>query len=327
METGLDWFTDAKDFSSLTSDALTPTEFLELELAGYPSPFHLPVNIKIQSKELPGIYRVQNEYKGHSEFNYFMDGVQRTILWRYYEFNGYRIPIFLHFSGAVIMERGKPFEFKHHLSLYRSKVLLPAFIYEMWEGGESLVDTGASNCWDFNEIKAKAMIKSRALRQEIELDLLNRFIAEQRKGLMIKDGSIFKATGSANVVGLIKSHSSLYLQSNYPKIQQLVWVMPEFHRSMVFSMEMAENGSISHRINSFYLRLHEPRSPEMGLLRVEYNGKHSPDDISSWALAEGRVIAPTERWDTQIYPIQICEDYLRTQLPSPQYLQAVLPTL
>ncbi len=327
METGLEWFTDAKEFSRLTSDALTPTEFLELELQDYPSPFHLPVNIRIQPRELPGVYKVQNDYKGHSEFNFFMDGVQRTILWKYYDFNGFRIPIFLHFSGSVIMNRTRPYEFRHHMSLYRSKVLVPSFIYELWSDEESLVDTGANNCWDLNEIKAKALIKSRALRQEIELDLLNRFLATQREGLIIKDGNIFKATNSANVVGLIKSHNTLYLQTNYPKIQQLVWAMPEFHRSMVFSMAMMENGSVSHRVNSFYIRMHEPRSPEMGLLRVEYNGQRVPDDLSSWIIAEGRVIASTARWDTQIYPIQICEDYLRTQLPSHNYLKAVLPAI
>ncbi|MFQ5816153.1 MAG: hypothetical protein ACE5G7_06620 [Candidatus Hydrothermarchaeaceae archaeon] len=327
METGLDWFADAREFSRITSDALTPTEFLELELQAYPSPFHLPVNVRIQPRELPGIYRVQNSYHGHSEFEYFMDGVQRTILWKYYDFNDYRIPVFLHFSGAVIMERKRPFEFRHHLSLYRSKVLVPNFIHEMWCDEESVVDTGAGNCWDLNEIKAKAMIKSRALRQEIELDLVNRFLAEKRNGLIIKDGSIFKATSAANVVGIIKSHNTLYLQPNHPRIQQLVWAMAEFHRSMAFAMEMAENGSVSHRVNSFYLRMHEPRSPEMGLLRVEYNGEQAPDDLSSWIIAEGRVIAPTARWDTQIYPVQICENYLRTQLPSPQYLRAVLPAV
>lgn len=324
---GLDWFADAREFRRLTSDALTPTEFLELELQEYSSPLHYPVNVRIHPRELPGIYRVQSGYKGHSEFRYFMDGVQRTILWKYYDFKGFRIPIFLHFSGAVIMERKRPFEFTHHLSLYRSKILVPTFISEMWGDEELLVDTGANNCWDLNEIQTKAMIKSRALRQEIELDLVHRFLAEKQDSLIIKDGSIFKATNAENVVGIIKSHSTLYLQPNYPRIQQLVWSMPEFHRSMAFTLETSDNGSVSHKVNSLYLRMHEPRSPERGLIRVEYNGKLAPDELSSWIIAEGRVIAPTARWDTQIYPIQVCENYLRTQLPTPQYLKAVLPVI
>ncbi len=321
---GLDWLESAREFSRLTSDHLTPSEFLELELQEYPSPFYLPVNVRIQPRELPGIYTVQSGYMGYSEFRYFMDGVQRTVLWRYYDFNGLRIPVFLHFSGAVVMERRRPSDFRRCLSLYNSKILVPTFLHELWCDEESIVDTGASNSWDFNEMQAKAMVKSRALRQEIELELLNRFLAGQHEGLLLKDGSIFKATHAPHVVGLIKTHSSLYLQSNYPRIQQLIWTMPEFSRSMAFSMEMVEDGSTSHRVNSFYLRMHEPRSPEMGLVRLEYNGGLSPDELSSWAIAEGRVIAHTDRWDTQIYPVQLCENYLRTQMPSPRHLRAVL---
>lgn len=324
----LDWFDCARELKRLNGDGLSSTEYLELEQEEFPSPFRLPTNIAIQPLEIPGVYRVQEEYMGASALVYFMDGVQRTVLWKYYDFNGFRIPLFLHFSGAVIMHRRRPDEFVPLKSLFRSRVLVPRFLYEAWEDVDGLEDTGAERCWDLNEIRGKAMVKSRGLRQEIEQELMRRFLAEQiEDALLVKDGNIFGSMGSARVVGLIKTHSTVYLQEAHPAVQRFIWDMPEYHRSMVFSIRLIENGSPGHRVNSFYLRIYDPKYPEMGLLRVEYNGGISVDEFSSWLIAEKCVRASCSRWDRQIYPIQRCEDYLRTQIPSSQRLKASLRAL
>ncbi|MEE8167572.1 MAG: hypothetical protein V3T58_01705 [Candidatus Hydrothermarchaeales archaeon] len=325
MERRMDWFESAREFERATSDSLSPTVFMELELQEFPSSLHLPENIEVQPLEIPGVHRVQDGYRGESKLSYFMDGVQRTVLWKHYDFNGFKVPIFLHFSGAVIMHRRHCDKFAPLKALYRNKILVPSFLYEAWGDIEGLADTGADKCWDLNEIRSKAMIKSRALRQEIEHDLMHRFIAEQPRGdVLIKDGNIFGSMKTEQVVGVIKTHATIYLQEAYPEIQQMVWSMPEYYRSMVFSMQLRE-GTPRYKVNSFYLRIHAPHYPEMGLLRVEYTGPTiSADKFSSWLIAEKCIRANCSRWDRQIYPIQICEDYLRTQIPSIRHLKATL---
>ena len=62
----------------------------------------------------------------------------------------------------------------------------------------------------------------------------------------------------------------------------------------------------------------------MGLVRVEYNvASTDVDEFSSWFIAESRVRANCDRWDRQIYPIQVCENYLRTQIPTSRHIEMV----
>jgi hypothetical protein len=324
----IDWFKEAKEFKKVASDKLSPTEFLELELVETPAESILPGNIAVHATEIPGIYKVQNCYHGDSELKYFMDGVQRTILWQYYNYDGFQIPLFLHFSGAVIIKRLSPSDFIPYDSLYKSAILVPSFIYEELDI-EGIEDTGAERPWDLNEIKTKARIKSRSLRQELEQTLMHRFLMSSNEEILVKDGNIFGTMKSDGVIGIIKTHHTLYLQSSYPRIQQMVWHMPEFYRSMNFSIQLIENsGALSHKINSFYLRINEPIHPEMGLIRVEYNDSTLiPDKLSSWIIAERWIRANCERWDRQIYPIQVCENYLRTQIPKSSHLKVMIRSL
>jgi hypothetical protein len=322
-----DWFKTAKEFKKVASDRLSPTEFLELELIEIPSGSILPGNIAIRAREIPGVYKVQDGYRGESNLRFFMDGVQKTILWQYYNYDGSQIPIFLHFSGAVIMERVNPRKFIPLDSLYKTAVLLPTFLCDEWEL-DGIEDTGARKPWDLNEIKTKARIKSRALRQEIEQALVHRFLSSKlaEESILVKDGNILGTMKSPGVIGLIKTHQTLYLQESYPRIQQMVWGMPEFYRSMDFSIQLIEgSGVLSHRVNSFYLRINKPLHPEMGLVRIEYNDPNlNPDILSSWVIAERWVRANCERWDRQIYPIQVCENYLRTQIPKSTYIRVAI---
>ncbi len=327
MEKGLDWFDCAKEFRDMAGEKLASAEFMDLENQDFPSHLHVPVNFEVLPLEIPGIYKVQDEYRGESDLKYFMDGVQRTFLWKYYNYDGFSIPIFLHFSGAVVIYRRRPDEFLPLKSLYRRKVLVPHFLYEELEHSEGIANTGAERCWDLNDIRARGLVKSRAIRQEIEFDLARSFLRESDE-LLVKDGNVLGCLKSGQLVGLIKSHLALYLQSNYPDVQRLVWSMPEYHRSMIFSLAQLEDGSPGHRVNSFYLRIHERSHPESGLLRVEYSARGlDAGTLSSWLIAEKRARANCPRWDRQIYPIQKCEDYLRTKIPSHQHMSAILKAM
>lgn len=319
----MDWFETAMGFKEMASGRLSPTDFLELEQCEPPTACNLPRNIAVQAKEIPAVYKVQDEYAGGSGFRYFMDGVQRTVLWQHYNFDGAQVPIFLHFSGAVILERVKADRFVPVDSLYKSAVLLPTFLYEKYAGTTGLVDTGAERYWDLGDIRARASARSRDLRQGIEEDLLLHFLETREGAILLKDGNILGTTRSSLVIGLVKTHQTLYLQEGYPLLQQLIWGMGEFYRSMDFSLQLHEGSR--QRVGTFYLRVHPPSHPEMGLLRVEYNPPSIPiDTLASWLIAERCIRANSARWDRQIYPVQACEDYLRTQLPPLHHIQVIV---
>lgn len=326
----MEWFDFAAQFKKESEDRLTTADYQELEPMETRPNSSLAGNVKIGAMEIPGIYKVLDGYPDKSGFVYFMDGVQKTVLWQHYDYGGAQVPIYLHFSGAVIIKRIGPDRFVPFDTLYKNAILVPEFLFDELDG-TGFADTGAGNYWDLNEIRSKAKVKSRALRQEIEQEVMRRFLDSDAAdgSILIKDGNIFGTMKSERLVGLIKTHNTLYLQSFYPGIQQMVWNMPCFYRSMKFSMQFLENSSIlSHKVNSFYLRINEPTHPEMGLLRVEYNAPFYPiEELSSWLIAESRVRASCERWDRQIYPIQVCENYLRTQIPGSRHTEMVLKSM
>jgi hypothetical protein len=322
----MEWFDFAEQFKRESQDRLSRADYQELERVETRPNSNLAQNLKISAMEIPGTYKVHDKYTNESSLVYFMDGVQKTVLWQHYDYNGSKIPVYLHFSGAVIIERKSPDSFVPFDAVYKNAILVPTFIFEELQS-PWLVDTGAKNYYDLNEIRSKAKVKSRALRQEIEQEIMHSFLESRASGdeILIKDGNIFGTMKSKRVVGLIKTHQTLYLQSPYPDIQQRVWNMPQYYRSMTFSIQMIENVStLSHKVSSFYLRINEPTHPEMGLVRVEYNSPFAnADEFSSWLIAESRVRASCDRWDRQIYPIQVCENYLRTQIPSSRHIEMV----
>tara|TARA_B100000315_G_scaffold51520_1_gene45986 strand:+ start:1655 stop:2656 length:1002 start_codon:yes stop_codon:yes gene_type:complete len=325
----LDWFESAEVFKKKNDKYLCNTVCDILEHFDIPIPKEFSENIDVKPLEIPGIYKVLDDYEGYSGFRFFMDGIQRTVLWQYYNFNGTQIPIYLHFSGAAIMERVKADLFRPFDEIYARKILVPSFLFEELQELDDVVDSGAGKYWDLNELRVRAKIKSKMLRQDLELELVNRFNKNSDiPRLLIKDGNILGTARKNNVLGLIKTHQTLYLQKNFPRIQKKVWNMDEFYRSSVFTIRHKDKEGWKNRTNSFYLRIHPPLHPEMGLIRIEYNNAHnSANEISSWLIAERAIIAACNRWDRQIYPIQMCEDYLRTQLPSFNFIKAKINSM
>ncbi len=311
----MEWFSKARKFREIARDRLSIPSVRELEKEDFPLISLSSSRAEVKLLELPGIYRVTHDYQSYSGFRYFMDGAQRTFLWRYYSFNGLKVPVYLHFSGAVILERISPAKFIPRYQSFRSSLILPSFLYEEYKDEVEAVDSGASKPWDMGEMKARAEVKSRALRQELEVSLMNNFF-EECDELLVKDGNIAEAK-SSRVVGIVKTHATLYLQERYPELQLRVWNMQKYHRSPVFSLKLLDGS----RVNSFYLRLHDPLEPERGLIRVEFS-KQDVQKISEWLIAESLIAAKCSRWDRQIYPIQKCEEYIKNQLPSPKLFKA-----
>ncbi len=311
----MEWFETAREFERAASGKLSPGQAVELEGEVFP-PLLLPSKATVTLIELPGTYRVVDSYQGYSAFRFFMDGAQRTFLWKYHTYKGIKIPIYLHFSGAVVMEREEPWKFVPIAEKFRANIILPEFQHEEYSGFKGVVSSGAENPRDISDINSRAEITSRTLRQELEVELCREF-CHSTSELLLKDGSIAEVPFE-NVVGVIKSHRALYLEREYPGLQLRIWNMPRYYRSSAFSIKLPSG----IRINSFYLRLHEPIEPEHGLVRVEYTNQDQ-QAIAEWLIAESLIVSRGERWDRQLFGIEKCEDYIKARLPSRRMIRAM----
>ena len=117
-------------------------------------------------------------------------------------------------------------------------------------------------------------------------------------------------------MGVVNSDRSLYAE--------------DIDLSFVLGLQLRERSSVFRvtsprrtTVASWYLRLRDPagRDPMWGLVRVEVAqpAPHEMDHIgeradvvSSWILAESSPLAlPDGRWDTMVYGVRDCEEYLR----------------
>jgi hypothetical protein len=135
------------------------------------------------------------------------------------------------------------------------------------------------------------------------------------------DGSIAtsnRVAAAPNVIGVIKSHRTLYVAGAAMRVVQS---LPVNHRSSVIRVEAYHRTSVA----SWYLRIRDcvGQDPMWGLLRVETalpDIGESPKAIaehanliSRWILAELMPLSlPDSRWDKMVYGIRDCEEFLRS---------------
>jgi hypothetical protein len=132
-------------------------------------------------------------------------------------------------------------------------------------------------------------------------------------GLLAADGSLSAlgaAAHSPDVVGIVKSHRTLYVEgSDLPGL----FALPVGARTRAFA-----RGDVQ----SWYLRLRAATraNPLHGLVRVEIAAAPGDltvraDEVSGWVMAERTPIAlPDARWDVMSYGIARCEAYLKRGL-------------
>ena len=153
-------------------------------------------------------------------------------------------------------------------------------------------------------------------REVIERQLADAF-CRRDAGILYVDGSLPSAEGvqeSSRVVGVIKSHQTLYV-SGADLVR--VFALEKGERSSAFAVESRHRPTVA----SWYLRVRDAggRDPFWGLVRLEipmrefeHGGADIADECSAWVLAERAPVAlPDGRWDTMAYGIRDCEAYLR----------------
>lgn len=164
----------------------------------------------------------------------------------------------------------------------------------------------------------RAYHQVQAARESLEHTLARAWV-DADDGLLYVDGGIGKddrVATSANVVGVIKSHRTLYVAGDAVGVLASLRVG---QRTTAFAITSPRRTTVL----SWYLRLRDPegREPMFGLVRLEValrDGEPSAaltarlDAVSRGVLAERAPVAlPDRRWAVMSYGIRDCEEYLR----------------
>ncbi|MFC1543343.1 hypothetical protein ACFL4K_02245, partial [Candidatus Neomarinimicrobiota bacterium] len=285
------------------------------------------------------------EDSGTSEFSFFEDGRQRTLQIGFIpaQIGEHHILIPVHYFivAAVILfrEEGRlklweeP-EVKEGILVRRSLVTDQPIISQFEDQGLLIVDSGGEGGEgvDYYDLRRRALRRAKALRLEVENELIGRWGASNHAGdcFLVVDGTLMNLRNEESVercIGVSKSFGSRYFSiSDHNRILK----MEEFERSWVFRFHSPEDESDDLRLGarerlSWYLRLRTKTNadPEFGLIRVEISHRHADlvsefaDRFSKSLISERLPTSyPAPRWDKHLYPICVCENYLSSSIPS-----------
>jgi hypothetical protein len=263
-----------------------------------------------------------------SGFGAFLDGTQKVrLIGRHFG-----VPIVLGTTSAAIRVRvnRRLVTWGHQpprleQKLYLPLRYLPSLNETLGSGSQrkygqfQVVDTSIPDASGAYPSEHPTVLLERAIRavdrqrDALEDELAEAWCARGEAPLFI-DGSITRsphAAASANAIGVIKSHFTLYVEG---EALRTVVGLAKGERSSVFQVTPKSRSAVM----SWYLRLRDPEGHDVlwGLVRVEMSRCDNPteraDEISRWVLAETSPLAlPDGRWDKMSYGIRDAEEFLR----------------
>jgi hypothetical protein len=262
-----------------------------------------------------------------SGFGAFLDGAQKVrVIGR-----DLNVPLVLGTTSAAVRIRvnrrlvtwgGKPPRLEQKLYLPLKYLSLPTGSgagAPMQLGQFQVVDTSTPDSSGEYPIEHPTTLLERAIRAvDRQRDALEDELAEAWCDIggapLFIDGGISRSgrvASSANAIGVIKSHRTLYVEGEALKA---VVRLARGERSSVFLVSPRSRSAVM----SWYLRLRDPEGHDVlwGLVRVEMSQCHNPteraNEISRWVLAETSPLAlPDGRWDKMSYGVRDCEEFLR----------------
>lgn len=278
-----------------------------------------------------------------SEFSFFEDGKQRTVQIGFIPATiGHSeviIPVHFFVVAAVILRKENRElkvwdEPEIHQGILIDKNLVPDqnILDDFVDMGLRVVDTQAVVGADYYDLKRRALQKAKDARLAAENRLIGRWRRSSEAGnhFLVIDGTLMNLRDEENVercIGVSKSFGSRYFEtSEHNRVMQ----MREFERSWMFRFHSPEDEADSLRSGareriSWYLRLRSRPNvdPEFGLIRAEISLRHE-DQASEYAERFSKSLLserlptsyPAPRWDNHLYPIQACERYLSSVMPS-----------
>ena len=238
-------------------------------------------------------------------FSAFLDGTQQSQVLAYVG----GVPLVHATVAAVIRTRRD-----RRMTTYGDGPLVERSIYgpvALLPGMDGIVDTGSVDPEDLHPyfLLERAVHVVQEHRERLERALAEQWCASESAPLWI-DGGL--TTISPTAVGVVKSHRTLYVD--------------RVGLGVVCALAAGERTNVvrvvsKHRmpVLSWYLRLRDPagRGPLWGLVRIEVADAggditERAHGISRWVLAEVAPLAlPDPRWDTLVYGVRDCEEYLR----------------
>ncbi len=255
-----------------------------------------------------------------SEFTHFCDGSQKKRLVFYDE----DMPGYLGFVNAAVMARMER-DVKALSDFYDKELLIFGFSESdalktlssnfQVKAIDKPADVGMSG---FGQAISEAISIE---REQMEKNLIEKWIKKNRSGWLLVDGGIYKLSKSCNcfsqIVGVVKSHAKQYF-ADYEKTKIVLGLKPG-ERTSVFEINIPGYGTAY----SWYLKLMENlnESPVFGLVRIEmlpYDiSIESANRISSWIMHETAPLSlPDMRYDRLLYPIRRVEMYLKSLQPT-----------
>lgn len=314
----------------MSEEEISPEAQDDLSLRAYP----------IESAER--CYEVDYSYPEDcekSEFSFFEDGRQRTVLIGFLrnvsEAYVALVPVHYFIVSAVILERKNKY-----LELWREpllrqgiitqKSLIPdqGVLHQFEDNGLLIVDSHGQG-GNYQDLRESALEQGKKMRLAIEDDLITawRTSSDAANGYLVIDGTLMNFRNEENIkrcVGVSKSFGSRYFT---PTLNNKIFEMNEFQRSWTFKFHgSGEDLNMGPRERvSWYLRLrkHIHSDPEFGLIRVEISKEYEQEasvlaDRFSKSLLSERLPTsyPYPRWDKHLFSIRECEKYLSSIMPS-----------
>jgi hypothetical protein len=263
-------------------------------------------------------------------FDAFLDGAQQVRILSHW----HGVPILLGTVSAVIRVRQnrRLVTWGHRPPVVRQRLYLPlrylTTLASLTDGdtydGYDIVDTALPDVrGEFpsrhpGALRACALDRIRADRERLELELAESWCVRDEGRLCIDGpiGSRERVAHAACAVGLVKSHNTLHATG---VALDVVMRLQKGERSSVF--RVGNRGGARTPVASWYLRVRDPRGRDamFGLVRVEVTAQNDThaltehaDLVSSWILAESAPLSlPDARWDTMMYGVRDCEQFLR----------------
>ena len=256
-----------------------------------------------------------------SGFTHFLDGIERSCIVGYVGL----VPIVYGYVAAVVRERtdgalttftvreeeGFYFPFEHLPPRRLSDAGLPE--RALFDSAVAASERHPVRLAD----RGRAAVKRRRERLEAEGALA--WAKAGAPGWLWIDGSAHVAPdvlATGRAVGVIKSHRTQFLALEE---MRRVLSMTSGRRSSAFRPKRPDVGAVY----TWYLRLRSRAERDLyfGLVRVESAAREetlaSADEISAWLWSEIAPLSlPDSRWDTLLYPIRDCEQYLRSRMPT-----------
>lgn len=263
-----------------------------------------------------------------SGFGAFLDGTQQM------RFVGHRLGVPIVFgavaAGIRVRVNRRLITWRHQPPRVERRIYLPLRYLpqlselrdeslEMAGANWQIVDTSTADKNGEYPSQHPAVLQERARRAvDEDRDRLEDFLAEawcvRAEAPIFIDGGISRServASSASAVGVIKSHRTLYVDSD---AMGQVLGLKRGERTSVFSVSSRSRSSVM----SWYLRVRDERGhePMWGLVRIEIAERDRPteraDEISRWVMAETTPLAlPDGRWDKMAYGVRDCEEFLR----------------